>query len=180
MQEFFFESPMLLAFVGSVLSGGTAYLWLHSGHRTALLGAAGLGVLTIFLVLLNIQVQTDTERIREILDEVASALRKNDRERVYSYIHPNAVEGVSRAKSELPRYKFHEARITRIKLIDVNTQSTPPTARAEFNVFVKVEVHDQTFKVPRFIKVYFMKLNERWLVRDYEHHEPTMGFRDIE
>ena len=178
MQELLFEQPLIIGVGGCALVGMAVFFWLQSAHKAALFSAIGMGVVTLILVFVGIQIQTDRERIRVILDEVAGALKINDRERVYGYIHPNAVEGVQRARDELPRYEFSEARVTRVKEIVVNKSTSPHTAIAEFNVFVELSVQGQNFKVPRFVKVYFMQRDGEWLVRDYEHYEPTMGFKN--
>lgn len=178
MLEFILEHPLMLALAGAAAVGLAVFIWLQTAHRAALQASIALGLLTIVLVVLSLQVETDREAIRRTLDEVADALERNDFEFVYSYMHPNAEAGVQRARGELPNYTFSEARVTRVKEIQVNHTTTPNTAIAEFNVFVKVGTQGQSFNVPRFVKIYFMKRGERWMVRDYEHFEPTAGFRN--
>lgn len=178
MQQFFFESPWLLGILGTAIAAAIGLLWTQTGHKAALYSSLAAGTLTAILTIVNIQVLTDRERIREVIHDVSSALQRNDREQVYAYIHPNAVEALQRARAELPRYQFEEARVTRIKDVMVNPKTTPPTAIAEFHVRVRVAVQGQTFRVARFVRVYFMLREDTWLVRDYEHFEPTVGFRD--
>lgn len=178
MSEFFFEAPWMVGAVGLVISLLAGFIWTQTAHPAALYSTIGAAVVSLLLVMVNLQVVTDAERIRGIMDDVARDLQNNDRQRVYSYLHPNAVAGLKRAQAELPKYEFVEARITRVKSIDINLESSPPTAISEFNVFVKVKAHGQTFRVPRFVKVYWMLRDEEWMVRDYEHYDPTMGFRN--
>ena len=178
MQEFLFENPIALAVVGLVMVAVSAFVWTQTGRKSALYATAGLVVLTIVLLLINLQVVTDRETIRHILHEAASAVEANDHDKVYGYIHPNAFDGLRRAKRELPRYKFREARVTGVKEIAVNDATTPPTAIAE--CFARVKATRSTYEgtTVRFVRIFFMQHDGKWLVRDYEHDDPAAGFRD--
>ncbi len=178
MVQFALESPLMVGLCGLVIVVGAALLWTQSGSKAALIVSGAAGIFTLITVLVGIQIETDRERIQRTIEEVAAALSKNDQQRVFSYIHPAATEAVARAKSELPNYKISEARVTRLKSIAVNRKSTPPTAIAEFNVAVTIEMQGQRAPVRRFVKAYFMLQGERWLVNDYEHFEPTAAFKD--
>lgn len=172
------ENPVMVGVCGLVLVVAAALFWTQTGTRVALYVAGGAAAVTLILVMVGIQVETDRERIQRTIDEVATALSRNDYERVYNYIHPGAAAGVARAQAELPNYKFSEARVTRMKSIVVNRNSPPPTAIAEFNVAVTIEFQGQRIPVRRFVKAYFMLEGQRWLVSDYEHFEPTAAFKD--
>ncbi|QDV24329.1 hypothetical protein [Aureliella helgolandensis] len=177
MYSFLYESPVLLTVCGLTLVVLAALFWTQTGNRPTLYAAGLLAALTLILLLISLQVVTPREEIKGILDEVAAALESNDREKVYSYIHPNAQPTVQQARTELPNYEFQRARVTRIKLISVNPSTQPRSAIAEFNVVVNLSTQGQQINVPRFIKVYFMENNGRWLVTDYEHHSPMQGFQ---
>lgn len=177
------ENPIWIGLTGVLFSCMAIVLWTQlpdrKSQRIAFVSALVLSGLTIFLVVLNILVQTERERIEDTLHTVSAALEKNDLPTVYSYIHPNATEGLQRAKGELPQYHFNDARVTRIKDIQVNLDTKPNTAVAEFNVVVDVNVGQNKGRAARFVRVYFMQRDGRWLVRDYEHFEPTAGFRSL-
>lgn len=179
MQSFLFENPWLIGFACLATTGLVAVIWIQTGHKAALLSTLGALALSVVLVLTNIQVETDREQVASVLNDVAAALEVNDFPRVYSYIHPGAVEGVQRAKSELPRFEFQVARVTRIKEIRINDDSEPPTAIAEFNVIVELTSQIYSGKVARFVQVHLMQREGRWLVTDYEHFEPSAGFREL-
>ena len=178
MFEYLLESPFSIGIVGGSCAVLAGFLWTQTGNKAAAVTAAMLALLTLGLVALSVTVETDRERITRMLNEVASALQRNDRSFVLSNIHPKAAATVQRAKTELPRYNFSEARVTRIKSITIDTTSQPETAIAEFNVIVALTFDGYSGKVPRFIKLYLAKHEGRWLVRDYEHAEPTAGFRE--
>jgi hypothetical protein len=171
------ESPLVIGIGGLCAAGLAGFLWTQSGHKAAGWIAIALLLLTLGLIVLSVQVETDQEKITQMLHKVAAALQRNDREYVLSHIHPQAAATVQRAKSELPQYKFTEARVTRIKAITVDDSRKPQTAVAEFNVVVALTFNSFSGQVPRFVKLYLSKQDGRWLVRDYEHAEPTAGFR---
>ena len=172
------ESPIVLAICGLGAAGLAAFFWTQTGNKAAAWIAIAIVLLTFGLVVLSVQIETDEEKITYMLHDVASALQRNDHDYVVSHIHPSAATTAQRAKSELPKYKFSEARVTRIKSITVDGSRKPETAVAEFNVIVALTTDGYTGQIPRFVKLYLTKEENRWLVRDYEHEEPTAGFRN--
>jgi hypothetical protein len=183
MQQLLFESPTTLAVLAGVVFLVSGFVWTQVNdrivQRIALVFVIGSVLLGTILVVTSILIKTDKELITARLHEIASALEQNDREAVYAAIHPNASEGVQRAKAELPQYVFSDARVTRIKAIQVNDDTVPRTALAEFNVVVAVETGMGGGRVPRFVHVYFMEDEAgRWMVNDYEHFDATAGFRN--
>lgn len=182
MREFLFESPVLLGVVGLTLAGIAAFIWTQAreaaARKAAFYSMLCLIVMTIVMTLVNIQVKTDQEQIRSMLHMIGAALEKNDLATVFAYIHPNATETSDRARAELPRYRFSDARVTRIKRVEINPSTVPRTAIAEFNVVAEFSVHDTKLRGGRFVRVYLMEKDNRWLARDYEHFEPTAGFRN--
>lgn len=178
MQQFLFESPLWIIVCGLFVVLVAGLLWTQTGARAAGLAALAAFILTVILVAVAVRVETDREKIHRTINEVAEAVEGNDLKRVTSFIHPHAVEGVARAKQELPQYTFREARMTRLKSILINRGSVPPTAIAEFNVIVDLEIGGQHARIPRFVKAYFVEDQGHWLVRDYEHFDVGVGFRE--
>jgi hypothetical protein len=164
----------MIGLAGAVVVGIALFVWLQMASKAALYTAIAGGLITVGLVFLNVRVVTDRERIEQVLHEVAALLRTNAHGKVYEYIHPNAAQAVMRAKSELPNFKFADARVTRVREINVNPHTPPPTAVATFMVVVDVGIAQQIrYKGPRLIRVYFMKRGDQWLVRDYQHTDPV-------
>lgn len=178
MQSFFLESPLLLGASGCLIVSLAVFLWIQTAHRAALYGAFAALAATIVLVLLSIQIETPREQIEKTIQEVADAVENNRVEEVLEYLHPGAVVGRRHVEQEMPRYKFTEARVTRMHSIAVNHATNPPTAIAEFNVIVDVSAHGQSARVPRFVRAYFTYSDGKWLVNDYEYDNATAGFRD--
>ena len=178
MSEFLFENPITIAVTGAALTVVAAITWIKGGYAAALYSALALFLLTILLVVMNLQIQTDREKVEGVMSQVASAVQRNDLPGVLQHVHTSRSSGRDRAKSELPSYKFSEARITGIKKIEVNSDTNPPSAIAEFNVSVSLTARSQPFNhIPRFVRCYFLREGDRWLVTDYEHFEPTYGFK---
>ena len=177
MSEWLFENPLWIGFIGCGLGSIAGLIWLNTMHRAALQAACGLIGLTVILVLMNINVTTEREHIESMLYRVADALGKNDRNTVYQAIDPNATPVVLRAKMELPKYLFTEARVTGITSIEVNSRTDPAEAVARFNVRVALTFMGDKLDIPRFIKLSMRKRGSRWLVYDYQHDEPTAGLR---
>jgi hypothetical protein len=175
MLDILLEHPVTVGLTGATACAVAVFAWLQSAQKAALYTFIGLAALTIILVFISLQVVTDRERIESILYEVATAIEANDHEKVYSFIHPNAVDGNEQVRAELPRYKFKEAKVTSIKSIVVNS-TKPPTAIAEFTVVVNGEFQGYAGKAGRFLRVYFMKRDERWLVHAYEHFDIQAAF----
>jgi hypothetical protein len=178
MSELLYESPLIVGFTGLALTIIALVVWIKGGFRNALYTACVLAVLTVVLLFLNLNIQTDREQIDQLLHDVAAAVQRNDLPTTLSYIHPNAVEGLQRAKNEMPKYEFTEARITGIKSIEVKPKLNPPLAVAEFYVAVSLNSGGrQVNGIRRFVRATLTKRDGRWLVSDYEHFEPTTGFR---
>lgn len=175
MSQFFFESPLLIGLIGCIVTGIAGLIWVNTMQRLALQIAGVSLATTVVLVLTNLNVVTDRERIEVMLYQVAEAIQNNDHAKVYQAIHPSATNTVLQAKVELPKWSFTEARVTGISSISVDRGSKPATAIAQFNVRVVVTLRGDKLDIPRFVKIYLEELNSQWLVKNYEHHEPTAG-----
>lgn len=181
MTELFFESPITLGLTGSLFTIMALVVWIKGGFGAALYSAIGLALGTIALVLLSLWTQTEREAIEMVLNDVASAVERNDLQAVLEHIHPGAVGGIHRAKVEFPSYHFSEARITGIKSVEVQGNSQPPSAIAEFYVAVSIASNNaQANGIRRFVRAYFVKRDGKWLVHDYQHFDPGQGMRSSE
>ena len=166
MWEYLMESPWTVGLTGAVATAAALFIWTQTRQRAVGLAAAVLFLTTAVLVVTSLNVRTDREQIRQTMEEVAGALDRNDHQAVFAFIHPDAEEGVQRARSELPNYIFHQARITGIRSIAVNHGVSPPAAIAEFHVNVEIEAHGQRLRVRRFVRAFFLLYGDRWLVYD--------------
>lgn len=178
MSQLFLESPVTIGVVGLIFTLMALITWMKGGYKGALVVALIAVILTILLIALSINVKTDREQIQQTLTDVAAAVQQNDVAKVLTYVHPSATAGVTRVKSELPSFRFTEARITGVKSITVDKTSTPQSAIAEFNVAVSVASQGTTASgIRRFVRCYFLHRDGKWLVNDYQHYEVSAGFR---
>lgn len=177
MSQFLFENPVTIGVTGAALTLIAAITWVKGGYAAALYSTLALFLLTILLLLMNLQIKTDRERVEGVMNDVAKAVKLNDFDGVLSHIHPSRTAALNRTKAQLSSCEFTEARITGIKKIEVNSDTNPPSAIAEFNAYVELSVQGNSHKVPQFIRCYFLREGDRWLVSDYELHDPTYGFK---
>ncbi len=178
MSEFLFESPVTLGVTGAALVLAAAIVWIKGGSAAALYATLALFLLTILLLILNVRIETDREQVQSVIGNVAAAVERNDLDGVLKYVHSSRSPALNRARGELPNYKFTEARITGIKKIEVTPETNPPSAIAEFNVAVSLTAHSQPYDgIRRFVRCHFLRDGDRWFVSDYEHFEPTYGFK---
>ena len=136
MQGIFFESPWFLGAIGTVSAFLAGFGWVQTGNKY--LGYAGIGLvlLTALATFINFQFETDRERISGILHDAAGAVKRNDFPELFKHLHPNAPEA-NRVRQELPRFEFSYARVSRIRDIQINHDTNPPTAIAEFTAVAK-------------------------------------------
>ena len=177
MSELLFENPLLIGLTGAAAVAIALATWWYGSYRSALYTAIGLALLSLVLFEVNVFVKTDRESVIEQIHAVAADLEKNRHEQVIAAIHPEATEWIRRAKADLHRHKFSMARITGIKQVTVKPGSQPLQAIAEFHVAFNAAVSGYELAGRRFVRVTFQQSSGKWLVREFEHFEPTAGFK---
>lgn len=179
MLQVLFESPLTVGMVGVVAAGIALVLWIQAGMRAALPVSIGLALLTVALCAISLQVETDREKIQQLLQQAAQAVQQNNLAALKALIHPAAEAGVRQAEAELPQYHFTEARITGIKSIRVDRLTEPPSAVAEFNVAVSVTAGGLEARgARRFVRVFLLEQAGEWLLHGYEHFDVAQSFRE--
>ena len=181
MTQLLFESPILVGSTGLVLALIAIIVWTQvedaRAQKASLYSAIGLMLATALLIMLSVQVETDSERIRATLHSVAATLEENDQSAVRAAIHPDASQAVRAAEAMLSRVTFNDARVTRIKSVKIE-EGAPQTAVAEIIVVVSMNLEGTgRVRTPRFVKVFFTQQDERWLVQDFEHYDVGVGLR---
>lgn len=181
MTQLLFESPILVGSIGLLLALVAIIVWTQvedaKAQKASLYSAIGLVLLTTLLVMLSIQVETDSERIRGTLHSAASSLEENDHPAVLAAIHPDASRAVRAAEAMLSRVTFSDARVTRIKSVEIE-EGVPRRAVAEIIVVVSMNLEGTgRVRTPRFVKVFFTQQNDRWLVHNFEHYDVGVGLR---
>lgn len=178
MFEALLSNPIWIIGLGSLIIVLSVICWTQIadpiGQKISFRIAIFAFLLTAILTAVSFQIETDHERITNTLRTAATAIEENDVARVLTYVHPGAADLKQRAEAVFESFHFEDARVTRIKEITINQDTTPPTAIVEFNVVVELE---RFGRVPRFVKAYFAKKDDKWLIQDYEHFDATEGFK---
>jgi hypothetical protein len=175
MMSALLENPIGIGLFGAIIVGLLVFAAAQLGNRRLFYGAGGVLALTVFLVIVSISIETDEEKLNRLILELAVALRNNDHKAAKSLIHPNAEATLQRASQDLSSVEFVEAKVTSVRSTLVNSVSKPPTATIEFIGYIKGSSSRYTGGVvagaPRLFKLYWMKHQDRWLIRDYEHSD---------
>ncbi len=102
MSQFLFESPVMLGVTGAAFTLIAAITWIKGGYSAALYAALTFFLLTLLLLMLNLQIQTDREKVENVIGSVAAAVERNDLDGVLAYVHDSKSAALTRAKTELP------------------------------------------------------------------------------
>jgi hypothetical protein len=172
------EDPLPIMVMGVILGVIVAVGFIKTGQRWLIAALAGVVLLAIAVLAIEQMVVTDREEVELVLFEIAAAVERNDIDAALLHISPDA-PGVHRANTELRRITFREVDIKPNLEIEVFPDRTPPEAQTRFNVVViaDVGIGGGADRYPRYVEATFVKEGERWVVRDYDHYEPTRGMR---
>ena len=173
------ENPLGIGIFGAVITGLLVVVAKQLGDRRAIHAAFATAVVTLVLCIVSMNIETEQEKLTRTIYEVAAAVRANDHNRALSYMHPNATPATQRAKSEISRFKFNEAKVTSIKSVLINDSTKPPTATTEFIATMKVTGDESYYGMKgggvRLLIVTWVKQGDRWLIHDYEHRDVREG-----
>lgn len=177
MVTLFAEQPILLSVLLGLLAAAMLYAWTRSGQRGMAIAAGVLLLLIPVVWLVAGALVTDEEEIRAMLSRVAEDVAANRFEQAYQAIHPAYDEVLQRARSELPRYEFSQARITSFRKIRLLEGTEPLQAVVDLNANVIVSQKQgaiQNRKVPRRVMLHLEKTPSGWKVINY-HHRSLIG-----
>ncbi len=188
MMTLLFEQPWMIGAIGAIVTGLTIYGWVQTGNPAALKAAAGIFVVAMVLLLLNILIDTDREIVQRMLYATAKDLENNDETAILARIHPvhtdRVDEGIElihtdrmeQEKTGSRRVTFHTVQITSIHEILVESNRPNPRATIRMNVVVDADRVGFRRKVPRFVRLTLNKSKEAWLITDVEHRDPQHEF----
>jgi hypothetical protein len=182
MKTLIAEQPLMMAVLLGVIAAAAVFGWLQTGKRESLLvGLVFVGLIPISWVVSERWV-TDREQITAAIYQTAEAVKRNDFDAAIQVIEPQQRELIASAKADLSRFRFTEARVNKLRSIEMVIGSEPP--EAEVDISVSVTVSDQSgqfqdIRVPRRVVLRFRKSDgAKWYVYNYTHM-PIAGTPDI-
>lgn len=160
-----------------------AAMWVSTARREPLWGAGGVILLLPLLWLVERMVVTDREAVEATLHAIAADVKSNNQVAVLDHIYSGAPSLKQRAEGEMPNYRFTECKINKIHRIEVNVGDSPPSAEAEFNVYVSgtfgIGGQSITTETFRYVALKLRKEKDgRWRVEDYRHDDPIPRMRE--
>ena len=176
MNAIFFEQPWIIGAIGTVVTVLTLYGWTQTGNMIALKSAIAFAVTTLLLLIANLFIITDAERVRTWLIDTASDLQNNEFDKVLRKISPDCSERVTNAVERMKGVKFSITKITKIHSIEVTTRKKEVTAYVRMNAFVEGESYGMSGKVPRWVGLTLEKKDHEWLITDFEDRDPQHEF----
>ena len=166
-----FDSPFTIL-LGAVAIGfllGVA--WVQTGKNAFLYAVGGVALAAIGLLVMAYAVETDREKVKNLLYQIAREIERNDADAVVEHLISSQPKLAEVAKREMGTYKFTQVTITKIHSINEFPDKQPPSVVADFNVLVGVEgggmgVENQ----PIYFKVTFWKDTDGlWKIADYQY-----------
>lgn len=173
-----FEDPITVIVAGVLIEVLLGIALYNSGQGRLLWAMGGVLTATLLLVLVELLVVTDRERISDTLSDAAAALETNNAAAVTPFIAPEASDMRARAEAALSVFVVKSASFSGLD-VTVNSHLSPPTAQARF--FGKFAGHDRLGRIPyenafRRFEVDLRRDGDRWVMTDYRMHgEPGMG-----
>lgn len=166
-----FDSPFTILLGAIAIGFFLGVAWVQTGKNAFLYSIGGVVLAAVGLLILERAVETDGEKVRKLLYQIAGEIEANDADRVMRHIVSSRPELAAEAKSRMRNYTFTRVEITRIHAITEHPDKEPPSVVAQFNVLVGaggsgIEVENQ----PVFFKVTFWKDTDgQWKIADYEY-----------
>jgi hypothetical protein len=167
---FFLESPwpILLIVIGVEAVLAVALLQTRRGYLLwAMIGVAAVGLVGLVVERL---VVTDREAIENTLDAAVAAAEANDVGRLLDCISPTAENTRADARWMLSRVEVRSAYIHKLE-ITINQLTSPPTARAHFQVIGQGTDRKGEFPYQSYARAATVELrleDDRWLVTGYD------------
>lgn len=181
MQNILAEQPLLSSGLLAFLAIAFVFGWMQTGNKIALAG--GLVALLLIpgaFVLASYWV-TDREQISAAIHRTAEAVANNDFDRAVQIIDPSQRDKIAAAKSDLSRFRFDEARINKLRTIDITEGSVPPDAEVDMSVTVVVSDQRGQIRGMRVLRRVILQFRKsprgEWFVYDY-NHLPIVGAPD--
>jgi hypothetical protein len=172
-----YERSDIIIVIGVVLMLGLGIGWTNTGRKELAIAAGFVLLLVVACVVIAQLVVTDSESLRQTLDEIAHDAETNDHRALLRHLSENAPELKQRAEKEMPNYRFTDCHVSKVHSTTIDSKSKPKTASVEFNVVFsgnfRYEGFQGDYNGARWIKLEFVQDKDgRWKVENYEHDDP--------
>jgi hypothetical protein len=131
----FLESPWPAVVVGIVVETMLAIALLRTGRGVILWAMLAVAALVGAAVAVEHFTVTDRKLVGQTVYGAAAAVESNDFNRLMTFVAPRAVEIRGEAQRVLAEIKFSKVSVRNLEVV-VNRLTSPPSAKATFNVFV--------------------------------------------
>ena len=172
--EMLVESLWFYVVIGLVAEAILATALVQTGKGVLLWVMAGVAVLTLAGVFIEITIETEKEKVQNTLYGAADALCTNEPYNVFDYIGPQADDVRADAEHALDRIEVTDANFNNLR-IEFNQMTTPPKAVAKFEGVIRFEDRREVFpyqfwKAP--VEVELRKYGEKWLIVGHDFERP--------
>jgi hypothetical protein len=127
------ESPWPAILFGIIGEAILAVMLLRTGRGVLLWAMAGVLALSLGGVAVERLVVTDRKLVAAVIYDTAAALEANDLKRVLAHVAPEDAYTHEQAALVLGQYEIVELKVRYLE-ITINRLTSPPTAKAAFNV----------------------------------------------
>lgn len=171
------ENPTPILIAGVLVLAGLALALLMTGRGKLIWAMVATAIVTVALLLVELFVVTDKERVETTLASASAALEKNDVAAVAALIAPESGDMRSRVESEMGRFQIEVAKFHRLE-VNFNYYTNPPSAQA--SILATIEVKDRRGEFPYNNLVHpftitLRKDGDRWLMTGYDDQDIRGG-----
>lgn len=181
METVLSEQPLITSAMLGLVAVALLFGWMQTGKKAVL--AAGLVCLALIpcaFALASAWV-TDREQISAAIYRTADAVANNDIDAALQIMEPAQRARIDAARADLTRFRFDEARVNKLRTINILPDNVPPTAEADLSVRVVVSDERGQFRVQPVLRRVVLQFRKspsgEWFVYDY-NHMPIVGAPD--
>jgi len=174
------ESPTTVLVLGGITALVFGAIWLQTGRKIELYIMLAIITGVVGVLVAGKLWKSERQQVKTTLYQVARDVERNDLDAVLAYLHPSRSDVRQLAISELPLYKFESVKIKQNLEIELFPDESPPRAVTSFNVVVVASDRAGVISgrpVPRFVHVTFLKVGDDWRISDFDHDDPSEGFK---
>ena len=164
------ENGLAIAIIGGVACTAALVFFLARRTGGSLAVLAGVLAATCLLLLVERVIETDREQVATAVANVYNAVKANDVAGVLARVDPAATTIRSDIQTLMPMIKVEKANTIGTVEIEVDANSTPPTAVSTSNAFLDGVHGSSGMRVAYFnqrVDLKWVKQGDQWLLDGY-------------